>query len=249
MRLTRTAPSSAYPHGLEVSTDAQGAMYIGGTRALGGVTMADSLSNRLTALNEVWPRMPTMSEAEIVKEVKRIWNRLNARDKAPFREGDILHSRRSDYGLDYATKAALEHERRTIEAMHQHEHAKRAALKRNPSIVDGFTLPFRHAGKGLKALKRVVQQRVPFELPNPRKAFNRATEIQSLLLDRYVFTLPRAKAWARDHGFFYGEVDAKPHTWRMRQGDPAAFKAATFRTITLTDGVQAVIGVPKRSSL
>jgi hypothetical protein len=32
---------------------------------------------------------------------------------------------------------------------------------------------------------------------------------------------------------------------RLRQREPAAYRAGTFRTITLTDGVLAVVGVPK----
>lgn len=66
-----------------------------------------------------------------------------------------------------------------------------------------------------------------------------------MLFSRRVFTRQGAKDWAREHGFFYGDVDSKPNTWRLRQGQPEAYGKGYFRTITLTTGIKAVIGVAK----
>jgi hypothetical protein len=81
---------------------------------------------------------------------------------------------------------------------------------------------------------------------NPEPRFPRSTVVQSLVFDRDVFTKTKAKSWARSHGFVFDYVDEKAHTLRMRQHDPEDFSRGTFRTIFMADGVQAVIGMPKR---
>jgi hypothetical protein len=89
------------------------------------------------------------------------------------------------------------------------------------------------------------QMTLPFRA-NPR--FPRATEIQTLLFDRRAFTASTAKAWAKQHRFKFGKVDTTDNFHRLRQNDPATFAKGMFRTIDLTTGVKAVIGVPKRGT-
>jgi hypothetical protein len=72
------------------------------------------------------------------------------------------------------------------------------------------------------------------------------TEIQTLIFDKSMFNLRQAKAWAKKNNFENAYVDGKLNTLRIRQKDPAMFTEDGFRTIQLRQGVQAVIGCPKR---
>jgi len=76
-------------------------------------------------------------------------------------------------------------------------------------------------------------------------SFRHSTEVQTVLFDVSAFTPATAKTWARSHGFRAPAGDVTARYIRLRQRDPSAYRAGTFRTITLTDGVQAVVGVPK----
>lgn len=82
-------------------------------------------------------------------------------------------------------------------------------------------------------------------LDRPAKAgrWPHASEVQSLLFSRNAFTPHQARAWARRHDFGSRKVDVTEAHVRIRQADPSQF--SDFRTITLTDGVQAVVG-PRR---
>lgn len=70
------------------------------------------------------------------------------------------------------------------------------------------------------------------------------SQVQTLLFDREVFDVSEAKAWAREHGFRYGKVDDNKPLIRIRQRDPDEFLNDTFGTITLREGIQAVVAVP-----
>ena len=69
-----------------------------------------------------------------------------------------------------------------------------------------------------------------------------ATHIQSVLFAKSKFSKAEAAKWLKDHDFDGTSVDEKEDTLRYRQQDPGKFKRGSFRTIKLTDGVQAVIG-------
>ena len=71
------------------------------------------------------------------------------------------------------------------------------------------------------------------------------SEVQSLVFDNSVFTVAKAKAWAKHHGFYYGSVDEKANSIRLRQRDPSDFLPSHFGTIPITEGVMAVVGVPR----
>lgn len=79
----------------------------------------------------------------------------------------------------------------------------------------------------------------------PARRFPRSTEVQTVIFDKDVFSRADAKEWAHDHGFLAGKIDEKENTFRMRQQDPSAFTHGTFRTISLTEGVKAVVGMPR----
>ena len=80
-----------------------------------------------------------------------------------------------------------------------------------------------------------------------RPSFDRSTQVQSLLFANYVWSVAGAKRWAKGHGFRYGDADDYAANVRLRQHDPADYRPATFRTITLDAqfGIKAIIGVPK----
>lgn len=83
---------------------------------------------------------------------------------------------------------------------------------------------------------------------NPER-FPRSTTVQSLIFDKDYFTKSQAKRWAAQNEFVSTGVDTKENTYRIRQYDPLLFARGTFRTIELTEGVQAVIGMPKKGAL
>lgn len=113
----------------------------------------------------------------------------------------------------------------------------------------GFTVtlePYHRASKRLSIIDPVPNpagvEPLPARLP-------RSTEVQTLLFDSTAFNVGQAKSWAKRHGFRFGKVDTgggRAPMIRLRQHDPADYTAGSFRTISLTDGVQAVIGMPKR---
>lgn len=65
-------------------------------------------------------------------------------------------------------------------------------------------------------------------------------KIQSLVFSKAHFTEAQAKAWAARHGYRYGKVDETPNTYRLRQFNPGSCPT-TFRTFSLTRGVQGVV--------
>lgn len=67
----------------------------------------------------------------------------------------------------------------------------------------------------------------------------KGTEVQSLLFSRPQWTESRAKDWARDHDYRYGNVDVTDNYVRLRQFDPV--RGTQKRTITFGDGIKAVI--------
>ncbi len=68
------------------------------------------------------------------------------------------------------------------------------------------------------------------------------TTIQSLVLSKDVFkTESAAKKWVTDNDFKAGTPDETENSWRFRQFNPDQCKEGSFKTIKLTDGVQAVI--------
>lgn len=72
----------------------------------------------------------------------------------------------------------------------------------------------------------------------------RGTQVQTLIFAKDKFpTASAARKWAKDHGFRTDKVDETENSFRLRQRNPGDF--VRLRTITLTSGVQAVVGPPK----
>ncbi len=69
------------------------------------------------------------------------------------------------------------------------------------------------------------------------------TTVQTLIFSKEVFqSVEEAVAWAKEHDFKFDKVDEKENTFRLRQRDPDDFVEGSYKTIDLTEGVQAVIG-------
>jgi hypothetical protein len=69
------------------------------------------------------------------------------------------------------------------------------------------------------------------------------TTVQTLIFSKDVFqSAEEAIAWAREHDFKFDKVDETETSYRLRQREPGEFQDESFRTIDLTEGVQAVIG-------
>lgn len=81
---------------------------------------------------------------------------------------------------------------------------------------------------------------------NPGGAVSTST-VQSLLFDRSKYTVAQAKRWAKDNGYYYGNVDAASDGafHRIRQVDPAGYDR--LRTVTFGKGIQAIVGWVKQA--
>jgi len=72
------------------------------------------------------------------------------------------------------------------------------------------------------------------------------TEVQSLVLSKKTFkTKSDASKWVKDHDFRADKVDVTEDSFRFRQFSPGRCKEGSFRTISITTGVKAVICRPK----
>ncbi len=79
-----------------------------------------------------------------------------------------------------------------------------------------------------------------------QEAAGPGSRVQTLIFDRDHYKKPaEAAAWASDHGFEGKKVDETQGSYRVRQRDPGQFER--MRTISLTEGVQAVVGFPKQT--
>lgn len=69
------------------------------------------------------------------------------------------------------------------------------------------------------------------------------SEVLTLIFDKEKYPVTDAKAWAKDHGYASGTLDETEDSVRLKQTDPETY--TRMRTITLTAGIKAIIGVPK----
>jgi len=65
-------------------------------------------------------------------------------------------------------------------------------------------------------------------------------QVQSLIFDKEKFSRAEAIKWAKDHDFVASGVDETGESYRIRQEEPGKFR--TMRTISMTEGVKAVVG-------
>ena len=81
------------------------------------------------------------------------------------------------------------------------------------------------------------------KLNRAKQAKRPSTTVQTIICSKARFKSRAAAAkWVRDHGFHTTKVDETSTSYRFRQREPGAFTKGSLRTITLTNGVKAVIG-------
>ena len=101
--------------------------------------------------------------------------------------------------------------------------------------------------------RKQVHRMKPRKNPNDRsdpinswiKKGRAGSEIQALLFDRDYFNGHEARRWIKAHEFIAPKCHATKNYLRYRQEDPSEFKKKGFRTIVLTEGIKAVVGIPK----
>ena len=71
-----------------------------------------------------------------------------------------------------------------------------------------------------------------------------STMTQSIMFKKRYWKIKRAKKWLREHGYEGLIVDETDNYYRFRQIDPDHFKSSSFRTISFTPSIKAVIGEP-----
>jgi 8-oxo-dGTP pyrophosphatase MutT (NUDIX family) len=83
---------------------------------------------------------------------------------------------------------------------------------------------------------------------NPRRGAvsSEATVIQTILFDRNDYDEASAAEWLAVHEYHGDALDVTRRYLRYRQYNPEDFYLDSFRTITLTDGIKAVVGIPRR---
>lgn len=77
---------------------------------------------------------------------------------------------------------------------------------------------------------------------NNTKQSDEKTSTQSLIFSKEKFTQAEAVKWANDHEYRSDKIDETETSFRLRQKEPDEFVDGSFRTIDITDGIQAVIG-------
>lgn len=86
-------------------------------------------------------------------------------------------------------------------------------------LVERFGLDKQEGGEGIK----FVIGRLKGETK---------TTLQSILFDKDIWTLAKAKAWLKENDFKSSKLDETEDNFRFRQRDPGDFKPRSFRTIT-----------------
>lgn len=95
--------------------------------------------------------------------------------------------------------------------------------------------------------RRIVERRRRRNPARRRKtASPDATRVQSVLFDASLWGPRQAEAWARNHRYTPIKVERTARYVRVRVQEPSEMRKGSFRTITMsdTDGIKAVIGVP-----
>lgn len=82
------------------------------------------------------------------------------------------------------------------------------------------------------------------------KTVKRTLNIATLLFAKTSYTPAKARAWARQHDFVATKIDTPPtgRYHHLRQHPPESYQKGTFRTVTLIEGVKAIVGKPARAA-
>lgn len=102
-------------------------------------------------------------------------------------------------------------------------------------------------GSAVNALRRHVAEGAAKTLRENPRAFSprpvpTRSEVQTVLFDRRAWSKAAAVAWLRHHGYDAAKVDTTEHYHRFRQHDPHHYVPGSFRTISFSSSVKAVVG-------
>ena len=100
--------------------------------------------------------------------------------------------------------------------------------------------------RGDTGRRRLLENERTIHMERGSSRCPRGMQMQTLLLDRRSFSRAEAISWARRNGYAAHKVDTTANKYRLRQRPPSHFTRGSFRTISLSDRVQAVIGCPRR---
>lgn len=92
---------------------------------------------------------------------------------------------------------------------------------------------------------RSKRRRNPHLSPTKMRGF----EVQALLFPVFGWSPMEARAWALDNGYRALQIDQTDEHFRIRQGEPSAYKRESFRVVPLKDGVQATLAAPTPKTL
>lgn len=80
----------------------------------------------------------------------------------------------------------------------------------------------------------------------PPHTCKKSTVVQSLVFQKWCWSLHRAKAWALRHGYKTSKMDETKNSYRFRQLSPESFKVVG--QMPFMRGLQAVIGCPQKKT-
>lgn len=97
------------------------------------------------------------------------------------------------------------------------------------------------------AVRREAETGYETEMRQNPRAFAPAavpsrSEVQTVLFDRRAWSKAAAETWLRHHGYDARKVDTTEHYHRFRQHDPYLYVPGSFRTISFTSSIKAVVG-------
>lgn len=103
------------------------------------------------------------------------------------------------------------------------------------------------ARDSVAAVRREVAANYEAQMRQNPRAFSprpvpARSEVQTILFDRRAWSKAAAEAWLRHHGYVARGVDTTEHYHRFRQHDPHLYVPGSFRTISFTSSIKAVVG-------
>jgi hypothetical protein len=113
------------------------------------------------------------------------------------------------------------------------------------AAIGGLAYYYTKKDKGVEAVANPRRKKAESSRGGAGKRCPVGTEVQTLIFDADDFDRREAVAWAKRGGFSASKVDETGSSYRIRQHSPGQYRKGSFRTISLDDGVKAVIGCPR----
>ena len=98
---------------------------------------------------------------------------------------------------------------------------------------------------GYRLIKKTSSSITAKGIVNRQPNLEKKDIVQSVLFDRNLWTIPKAKRWLKSNGYFNDNIDEKEKHYRFRQYNPEDLKGYKFRTKKLNDGIELIISIKK----